>query len=239
MIRAVFFDLYGTLAVFDPPVEEVQAAACREFGLEPDAKGVARGYDAADAFMAEQNGVHPLRGMSDGEREAFFGRYERIILQGAGLEVSLELAAAIWRRVRQLPYEMVLYSDALPTLAELRSQGLLTGVISNMNRDSVSLLHSMGLEGAVDVAVTSGDVGAEKPHAPIFLAALERAGVAAQEAIYVGDQVSSDVEGSRAVGMMPVLIDRNDRNPAVDCLRIRALPEVREVVARHGPGRPP
>lgn len=231
MIRAVFFDLYGTLATFDPSVEEVQVAACREFDLEPEPQGIAKGYALADAFMAEQNGRHPLRSMSDEEREAFFSRYEQIILHGGGLDVSLEVARDIWRRVRQLPYEMVLYSDVISTLAELRTKGFLTGIISNMNRDSGSLLRAMGLEGKVDIAVTSGDVGAEKPHAPIFLAALERAGVEPQEVIYVGDQVSSDVEGSRAVGMNPVLIDRNNRNPTVDCPIVRALPEVHQVLA--------
>ena len=231
MIRAVFFDLYGTLATFDPSVEEVQVAACREFGLAADPNGITKGYALADAFMAEQNGRYPLRTMTDEERETFFAGYEQIILQGGGLDVSLEIARDIWRRVRQLPYEMVLYSDVIPTLADLRSQGLLTGIISNMNQDSASLLRTMGLEGRVDVAVTSGDVGAEKPHAPIFLAALERAGVEPQEVLYVGDQVSSDVEGSRAVGMNPVLIDRNDRSPKVDCPRIRTLPEVHGVLA--------
>ena len=34
MIRAVFFDFYHTLVTFDPPREELQASACREFGIE-------------------------------------------------------------------------------------------------------------------------------------------------------------------------------------------------------------
>ena len=34
MIRAVFFDLYGTLAGFSPSRYEIQSEACADFGIE-------------------------------------------------------------------------------------------------------------------------------------------------------------------------------------------------------------
>ena len=75
--------------------------------------------------------------------------------------------------------------------------------------------------------VNPGEVGADKPKPPIFLAALERARVNASEAVHVGDQYKIDVVGARGVGISPILIDRYDLYPEVtDCPRIRNLTEL-------------
>ena len=50
-IRAVFFDLYGTLAGFDPPREEIQARAAAVFGFEVTKQGIDAGYHMADEFL--------------------------------------------------------------------------------------------------------------------------------------------------------------------------------------------
>jgi len=79
----------------------------------------------------------------------------------------------------------------------------------------------------LDFVATSGEVGVDKPEPPIFLAALERAGIDASEAVYVGDQYDTDVVGARGVGIKPILIDRYDLLPGVsDCPRIHSLTEV-------------
>jgi putative hydrolase of the HAD superfamily len=44
--------------------------------------------------------------------------------------------------------------------------------------------------------------------------------------VYVGNEYIADVAGARDAGLTPVLIDRDDRLPAADCLRIRALREL-------------
>ena len=57
--------------------------------------------------------------------------------------------------------------------------------------------------------------------------ALERAGVRASEAVYVGDQYETDVVGARGGGINPVLIDRYDLLTKVsDCPRIHSLTEL-------------
>lgn len=84
----------------------------------------------------------------------------------------------------------------------------------------------MGLDGYLDFALSSATVGAEKPQPPIFRAALERAGVEPAEAIHGGDQYWSDVVGARGVSLQPVLIDRADLQPEVDCPRVRSLTEL-------------
>ena len=231
-IRAVFFDLYGTLVGFSPSRFEIQSTACADFGITLTPEGVLRGYRLADAFMAEQNRTRPLRSLSDTEREDFFARYEQRVLRGAGVEVTAERAAEVWRRIRQLPYGMALFDDVAPTLETLRARGLTLGVVTNMNRGSSEILAEFGLEGRVDFAVTSMEARSEKPHAPIFREALRRANAEPGQVVHVGDQLESDVEGARRVGITPVLLDRDGNHPdyAV-CPRIEGMGELAGVLA--------
>jgi putative hydrolase of the HAD superfamily len=60
--------------------------------------------------------------------------------------------------------------------------------------------------------------------------ALARAGVRAEETIYVGDSYLADVLGSRGAGLHPVLIDREGKAPKVDARVIRSLLELVDVV---------
>ena len=55
-----------------------------------------------------------------------------------------------------------------------------------------------------------------KPHPTIFQAALDVLGVAAADAVMVGDSLEEDVEGARALGMRGILVDREDRHRDVE-----------------------
>jgi len=232
MITAVFFDLYGTLAGFQPSRFEVQSKACADFGIQVTQDGVLAGYAQADAFMARQNAARHIRELDMEARNSFFAEYERLVLLGSGVDVDPGKALEIWHRVRQLPYDFARFEDVVPAMNLLRLQGLGLGIISNMDRNGDELLESMGLTPYLDFAVTSKEVGATKPHPPIFLAALEKAGVEPDEAIHVGDQLTSDVQGARAVGINPVLVDRDGiHRDFTDCPRIETLMELPELVA--------
>ncbi len=58
-----------------------------------------------------------------------------------------------------------------------------------------------GLSAYVDVVVTSEQAGAGKPDPRIFDMALRRAGAAVEDSLMVGDSISNDMEGARAIGM--------------------------------------
>jgi len=227
MIKAIFFDFYNTLVSFDPPREELQATACREFGIEVDRKAIPRGYWFADDFMSRENARSPIHKRSPADEMSFWSDYESIILNKAGADVSKELALSIFTRARQLDRKLVLFDDVLPIIRTLRGREIVLGLVSNLSRGLDGHVNELGLTGYVDFALTSSEIGAEKPHPPIFLAALERAGVAASEAIHVGDQYHSDVLGAKGVGINPLLLDRDGFWEGVDdCPRIRSLGEI-------------
>ena len=231
MIKAISFDFYNTLVRFWPPLDEIQQAACQELGLNVDQDKVERGYAVADVYFNEQNGLNPLAERSDKERLAFFSRYEQILLENAGLAVSLDLAKDIWQLAMVVPKDFVAFEDTLPALKELKSQGYRLGVLSNLRRDMGALCKSLGLSPYLDFCINSAEAGAEKPHAPLFLAGLERVSVAPEEAVHVGDQYHSDVLGSRGVGIHPVLIDRGGwQSDVLDCVKISSLGDLRHLL---------
>lgn len=230
-IRAVFFDLYNTLARFWPPREQLQVQAAASMGLRVSPEGIAKGYAQADTLLTQENARWPLRLRPPEEVNKFWAEYERHILEGAGVQVDTETALRVWQAVRSLPYDLALFPDVLPGLHLLKGQGLCVGVLSNINRDSSALLEGLGLAPVVDFMVTSREVGAEKPHPPLFLEALRRARVEPAQALHVGDQVESDIVGARGVGIHPVLMDRFGHLQAPEGVPVvRSVPEVADLL---------
>ena len=231
MIKAVSFDFYNTLVRFWPPLEEIQQAACHELGLTVKGEAITRGYAVADVFFNRENEDRPLSLRSEEERLDFFGRYEQLILETAGILVSMDLAQRVWQMAMAVPKDFIPFNDTLPALEQLREAGYKLGVITNLRRDLDQLCQQIGLSPYLDFTMSSEEAGTEKPHPPIFLAALKRAGAAPEEAVHVGDQVRSDVMGAKGVGMRAVLIDRGGFGPdSVDCPKIASLSELSQLL---------
>ena len=235
MIRAVFFDFYGTLAGWQPPGSEIQHQAAAEEGVALDQNAVERAYPTANTLMDRENAIQPLATRGRAKRDAFFARYEQTLLSAAGCEVPLDVAARIWERVRDAPKRLGLYADAIPALEALKGAGLPLGVISNMGPELERLLADLGLGGYVDVAMSSGEAGVSKPHARIFQAALAKVGVRPTEALHVGDGYESDVVGARNAGVHPLLLLRDESQRApVACAAVRSLADILPyLVAEH------
>ncbi|PZC47659.1 MAG: FMN phosphatase YigB, HAD superfamily [Chloroflexi bacterium] len=228
LIKAVFFDFYGTLAGFNPPKEKVQAQAMRNSGFTPNLEGIAKGYLDADELMSKVNSSPtPITRMPHKEKLEFFAKYEQLILRGAGIEANLETAQLVWSKVQEIPYGFAVFDDVLPTLDLLRSKGLTVGIISNIGGNAPNITEQLGLRDKVDFIVTSQDAGIGKPHLPIFRLSLARAGVKAEEAIHVGDSPISDIEGAINAGITPLLIDREGLlSEYRTCPRIVSIREV-------------
>ena len=231
MIKAVCFDLHETLAHYQSPREEVYATTCRELGFEVSPEALHKSLPQADAWWREENSRSPISKRPPKEKFAAYSEYGLISLKGAGLEVSRDIATQILRKVFQDGLKFKLYDDALPTLKLLKKRNLILGIISNVGQEAASIYQNLGLQPYLDFQITSFEAGHNKPDPEIFLSALEKAQVKAEEAMYVGDQYDLDIVGARGVGMKAVLIDRNDSfSNVTDCPRIHSLIEIVEYI---------
>ncbi|MDD3518834.1 MAG: HAD family hydrolase [Chromatiales bacterium] len=126
--------------------------------------------------------------------------------------------------------QVELFDDALETLETLKTH-YRVGAVTNGNAD----VHRIGIGHLFDFVVTARRIGYAKPHPNIFVAALDEAGVGAEDAVHIGDDPHRDVAGAAAVGMRTVWVNLLDANWPVELPRadveVRSLSELPKVLA--------
>lgn len=217
MLRGVLLDVDFTLSRPGPE-------------LGPDGylrKGLARGlsldvlrYESARLSAIDELQHHPEL---EHDEEVWIRFTEGLIRGMGGTGDTVRPCAIAIVREWERHENFDLYDDSRPTLALLREAGLKLGLISNGQRDLEEFVVHHSLD--VDVAVGSRAHGRAKPHASIFESALAALGIGADETVMVGDSITDDIEGARAVGIRAILLDRDgvhDSGPDV----IRSLSEL-------------
>ena len=210
--RAIFFDVGGTLIRPRPSVGAVYSSVARRYGVDRTADDMERAFRRAWAEM-KQPGLTVSR--KDWWRELVF----RVV--GQQNDACFEDLYETFAR----PDAWQILPDVEDTLREARKRRLHIGLISNWDDRLRILLDKLGLASHFDSQTISCEVGAEKPDAKIFLTALRRAGVTADEALHVGDSYEEDVRGAENVGMRALLVAREGRRP-------EALRDLRDVWSR-------
>ena len=124
-------------------------------------------------------------------------------------------AEALYGRVID-PSSWTPYPDTADVLKGLQEKGIKTAVVSNIAFDVRPAFEAIGAH--ADEFVLSFEVGAIKPDAAIFETALTRLGVAADDAVMIGDSDEAD-GGARAIGCGFVLVDPLPTAQRTDGLR--------------------
>ena len=206
--KAVFFDVDFTLIHPGPTFDaEGYRMFCHRHGLAVD---IARFDDAVAAASRELEVGADAR-----YRAELFVRFGRRVIEemggrGTGLEACAKEIYDEWAVCRHFS----LYADVKPALRQLHASGLRLGLISNTHRCLDAFQSHFDLDALIAGAVSSSDHGYMKPHPSIFEAALRELGVAAADAMMVGDSLSHDVAGARDLGMQAVLLDRSGQERA-------------------------
>ena len=82
------------------------------------------------------------------------------------------------------------------------------GLVSNFTYAPViyASLRKLGINQFFDAVVVSHENGWRKPHTKIFRDALEKLGVEAEEAVFIGDNPLEDIKGAHAAGLKTVFV---------------------------------
>jgi len=226
-VDAVLLDVGG---VFHLPDHDRIVAAVARAGVDVDPRDLDRAHYA---------GVRALTDFREGDREIWLA-YNRGYAHALGADGRVEEVAEIllnefttggvWTRV--IP-------EARDALAALRATGVKLAIVSNADGSVEAQLAADGIcqvglgPGVeVDAVLDSSVVGVAKPDPAIFVAALDRCGVTPEHAVHVGDTPAADVDGARAAGVTPVLVDPYDDHPDLDVTRVRGLADVVAPVRR-------
>lgn len=182
MIKAVLFDVDGTLVHSNDAHAHAWVRAFAEHGIDVSFDAVRRAIGmGGDKLMPRVS--HLTEDSDEGRAIA-------------------ELRKEIFRR------------DCLPRLqplrqagelvAAVRALGLTTVAASSAKKDELRpLLEIAGADALMDAMTSSDDAEESKPDPDIIEAALARAGVAASEAIMIGD-TPYDIEAARRAGVRTI-----------------------------------
>jgi putative hydrolase of the HAD superfamily len=206
MTRAVLLDLDDTLVDHQYAIR----AALKSLH-ESDARLQALEYDY---LVAEWQRL--LESMHDDValgripiHESRIARYRKFY-EMAGTPVEHDEACAIADRhvaTYMATRRIVPGADAL--LRALKAHVPVAIVTNNTVVEQTEKLATFGLADFVDHLVTSEEVGCAKPDAAIFAHALDRLGVAAGDAVMVGDSWENDVVGAARCGIRAVWLNRH------------------------------
>lgn len=110
--------------------------------------------------------------------------------------------------------------------------GYKLGVISNGDyKQQMEKLRKMNIVEYFSDIVAAGDVGYAKPDSKIFEIACQRNNVNMENAIYVGDNIKTDIIPAKEIGMKGILIERDrERNVEESINRIFALTDIKNVL---------
>jgi putative hydrolase of the HAD superfamily len=205
VVRAVIFDWFGTLAEWPHGSTSSYTSVFSDHGYRVDPA-------VFDRYHERWDGVDHVEHSSSRDAYLAWARQRLTALAtecgfaDGARDVLVDALVAV-----DLRTSMVVFPEVPPVLTELRRRGLTIGVCSNWGWDLDAALHATGVDEFVDVAVTSARVGYRKPHAALYGSILTAVGVAASEAVFVGDSWKPDVLGPISVGMRAVHVWRSER----------------------------
>ncbi len=224
-IKAVFFDAGGTLFRPYPSVGEIYARSALAYGLKCDPKLLEQTFYTA---WKKRGGLASLGTDTSEEKErAWWYSLVKEVISPHGEIPEFDQFFHVLHRSFEEKELWEIFPEVPEVLKELRSRGITIGIVSNWDLRLAKLLVNLDLHSQIDFFVSSSLCGATKPEPKIFHQALQLAKSKPEETLHVGDTYEEDVVGAKAVGIHPLLIDRNRNGKSVPKeLSITSLTEV-------------
>lgn len=202
-IKAILFDMDGTLIKHTWQYEQITSALFEKFA---DALAPVTRDEFYSVFWTKNVDMWYMMidGAIDGDTAQRYSYVNTLRALGKELTLADEMVAA-W--VKLVLAEASPFEDTFSVLETLRRKytvGIVTNGFSTMQRAKIN---HYGLDDHVDFSLVSEEVGFHKPDVRIFEAALRRAGnVLPSQAVFIGDNLTTDIAGALASGIHPVWV---------------------------------
>ncbi len=219
-LKAVFFDAGNTLLRAHPSVGHIYTKAAGRHGLRLSEAWVEDRFQTA----WRDRHRHALPKTDRGEKLWWRKMVRQVFAARFAPRAFDAFFEDLYGRFAH-PRHWRLFDDALPAIRALRRGGQRVAIVSNWDSRLVALAERMGLTKEVEFVMVSALEGIAKPDRKIFHRALARAGVAAHEALHVGDSLREDYRGARAAGLSALLLERSGGGPP-GVTTIRSLMDV-------------
>lgn len=204
MKTVIFWDVGGTILNRKQSIQQFVGKCLVRAGIDPRLISAASMQQAAKEFYQNE----PRWQNIDDE----LGGYEFIA------EILTKNTSASEEQIKKLIEYLFNYYDSYQViigipklLADVADRGVRQAILSNWMPSLPLLLQYHKLDSFFETVVFSGEVGAQKPDKRIFTAALERVGIGAEKAIYIGNDPEQDIVPAQELGITTILFDPNKR----------------------------
>ena len=232
-IKAIFFDLDGTLRHSVPEGGEVSNEYVKTLGLSIHEEDILRAARWEYLYWANSADLRDDLIAHSADTEKFWVEYSRrrLIAVGASPQWAEEHAASVSAHMGEMyKPDSIVPEDVRRTLPILKEAGYYMAVLSNRDKPYLDVMESHKLTPLFEFSLAAGEVDIYKPEPGVFEHALKRADLNAREVAYVGDNYFADIVGSRRAGLTPVLYDPNNIFPEADCITIRSFDQLKSVI---------
>jgi putative hydrolase of the HAD superfamily len=214
-IRAVLFDLGGTLVDERQPAMWSEVAQSLGISIEPEA--IAHAFNETEELFDKDPESHTP--------EELWGR---VLSEAWGGSVGPERAARFREGIEKRREAPLVFSDVLWCLEELARKKFHLGIVSNSrSEESVrDILDRAGIGRRFGSITSSGTEGVRKPNPEIFRRALAKLGLGPTEAFYVGNLKNTDALAAIRAGITAVWLNRGGTGFGEDPPEVTSLSEV-------------
>lgn len=210
--RVIFLDAVGTLFGVKGSVGEAYGTIARRFGVVAEAAALNQAFFAsfkaatAMAFPGVEAAAVPQREYEWWQTIAY-QTFQQVGMVDRFSNFSVFFAALYDYFATADPW--FVYADVLQALNYWQTQGIELGVLSNFDTRIHAVLKALELDRFFASVTISTEVGAAKPDARVFQAALHKHGCSAHQAWHVGDSFREDYQGAKAAGLRAIWLKRD------------------------------
>lgn len=225
-LRAILFDLDDTL--FDHA--HASQMAMRALHAEHAAHLDFASFSAEHAGLLEHyhqrflKGEYSLDEARAARMTALFGHFGLPIDADKAWQVSMA-----YRDLHQSHRQLV--AGAGDLLEKLYCEYSLAIVTNNSSAEQRAKLKHLGIAGHFKALAISEEVGATKPDARIYYAALDQLGCEPHEVVMVGDNLHADVQGAHDAGIAAIWFNRFGKTASDPVEQVNALAPANDVLA--------
>jgi FMN phosphatase YigB (HAD superfamily) len=210
MVKAVFFDFWGTLVengTYSPLKQSFSILRVRmpfsQFAEQFERALMTKSYeDQATAFteVCKAFNVNPI-------------------------PIVIEKLIGVWNKNRLLSK---IYPDTIDTLKALKEKKIKIALISNAPNNNVEpVLERFGMKDLFDGIFISYNEGKLKTDG-LFETAMKKLKLKKDDVISIGDSIETDIKGAEAVGIKAYLLDRKGKREFAN--KIQSLTEIIKLV---------
>jgi putative hydrolase of the HAD superfamily len=207
-IKAVFFDAYGTLFIYDN-MENAWKDWIKTFYEKLKKYGLKMNLEEfrqkTDGFFSRPEPTQTTNGLSIFQcRVKRYSEKLGLNLNNSQIKEISEACLNAWQKY------VLLDQNVIPLFKRIKKSKKLA-LISNFDHPPHlhNILKKSKIFNMFDHIVISGEVGVKKPNPEIFNFALEELGLKPEEVIYIGD-APEDVQAAHSANIFPVVIKRKN-----------------------------